>query len=64
MEIICKKCGCVIEVNGLGRKRGQYPVQNVLNAFQEGSSMYRIGQKFNLTRGTVKRIIENPDYFR
>ena len=59
MEIICKNCGCINRVNGLGRKSGQYPVQNVLDAYQAGYSMYRIAEKYELTRGTVKRILNN-----
>ena len=59
MQIVCGKCGCKIEVNGLGRKKGKYPVQNVLDASQAGSSIYRIAKTFGLTRGTVKRILNN-----
>lgn len=57
MKVSCPECGKCIEVQGIGRKKGLYPVQNVLDAYQAGSSMYWVAIKFGLTRGTVKRIL-------
>jgi transposase-like protein len=52
----CPNCGHPL--NSLGRKKGNYPVQNVLNTYQGGCSVRSTAQKIGLSQGTVYRILQ------
>lgn len=41
MKIICPNCGETIEVNGLGRKSIDAPVNIICNALRKGSGSYQ-----------------------
>lgn len=64
MEVLCENCGHPNIVNHLGRKRGNYPVQLVLNAYRsriEGGSKVSIGilaTETGLSKGTTWRILK------
>lgn len=59
MEVTCPGCGQIISVNGLGRRKGKYPVQNVLNAYEELQKIGPVAERLNLSKGTVWRILKS-----
>ena len=59
MKITCEKCGHVNMVNGIGRPRGKYPVQNVLKAYRLRKNYKAVAEELGLSSGTVWRIVKN-----
>ena len=57
MKVSCPECGKCIEVQGIGRKKGVYPVQNVLDAWQVRQNLAYVAGKTKVSKGTVKRIL-------
>lgn len=58
MKITCKNCGSLVVVNGLGRTKGKYPVQNVLNAYEAYKTVGAAAKETGLTKGTAWRILK------
>jgi hypothetical protein len=55
----CPNCGAAL--NDIGRKRGKYPVQNVLNDYQVLQNIGAVAEKNNLSKGTVWRILKEAN---
>lgn len=59
MQVTCPHCGNVVVVNGLGRPRGKYPVQNVLKAYKKHQNIPSTADVTGLSTGTIWRILKD-----
>lgn len=59
MQGICKENGwCCRPTCGFGRKRGDYPVQKVLNAFRMENNIRATARATGINPGPVHRILK------
>ncbi len=61
MKVQCPHCGKSVVVNGLGRKKGNYNVQNVLDTYHLYGSIRPTARKLNMPPGTVWHILKDND---
>ena len=59
MKINCPHCGKSVVVNGLGRKKGNYNVQNVLDTYHLYGSIRPVARKLDIPPGTVWHILKD-----
>lgn len=59
MKVQCPNCGKSVMVNGLGRKRRELPVQNILDAYRRYPSVRAVARKLDLPPGTVWNCLKN-----
>ena len=59
MKVQCPYCGKSVLVNGLGRKKGNYNVQNVLDTYHLYGSIRAAARKLDIPPGTVWHILKD-----
>lgn len=53
MKVLCPHCGQLVEVNGLGRKRYEIGVKNILDTLASTHSIDEAAKKLNCSRGYI-----------
>ncbi len=59
MKITCEKCGNVIAVQGLGRKRLGMPVKIVLDTLQAHSTVRRVAEILGCSRPYIYKVLKD-----
>ena len=57
MIVQCSRCGNVIVVNGLGRKRLNIPVKNVYDALTKYANITMAAESLGCSRGYIYKIL-------
>lgn len=59
MIVKCPHCGKPIVIEGLGRKKGNYDVQNVLDAFEAHGTIRAAARALDMPSGTVWHVLKD-----
>ena len=57
MKVVCPHCGKTVEVNGLGRKRLDIPVNNVYDALAHHSTVMAAAKVLGCSRGYIYSVL-------
>lgn len=58
MKVACPHCGGVVVVRGLGRKRLDVPVKNILDCLRKRGSVAVAAQELGCSRGYIYSILK------